>query len=215
MTAESTISSSSRQMPSSIVTGVAASQRELDRLDADLSNRFGHSFSMVPLEPDAPLPQSIITQSNILVLEIDPAVPNSLSRIEQARRQDPDKILIAAVAHCGMQTVRTLIRRGVNDVVSLPFDAEELFSAVMEFGRTIATKPSNLAPMTGVVHSTGGIGGSTIASHLASGITSSVTGAKCCLVDLDFQFGEMASLFDVHTPGDLSLIHISEPTRPY
>lgn len=184
-----------RGMPASLVTSIVASPDALSGLDEELMARFGQSFRHLAIDPDAPIPADVVQQSDILVVEIATDAPVSLARIEHIRRAAPDTILIGAVRDLDMSTVRTLLRRGVNDVISLPFDPEELFSAVIDLGSTIAGSDTDLAPAFGIAHSSGGVGASTVASHLAQALADEDPGATVCLVDLDIQFGELASLF--------------------
>lgn len=184
-----------RRTPANLVASVAACARELSGIDGELAARYGESFRKIAVDVAAPIPVGMLEQTDILVIEIDPSVPASLARIERIRASLPNLQLIGAVRGIDLTTVRALVRRGISDVISLPFDAEELFSAVIYLGSAMAKPPGDLAPMCGVVHSTGGIGASTIISHLAAAVVEAKPGTRCCIVDLDLQFGEQAALF--------------------
>lgn len=186
-------------MPASTVTSIAASPDALAGLNDALVTRFGQSFHLVPVAQDDFVPTEVVRKSDILVVEIATDVPASLARIERIRETSPDIVLIGAVQDIDISVVRTLVRRGVNDVISLPFDAEELFSAVIDLGSKMASSDADLAPIFGIAHSSGGVGASTVASHLAQAIVDENPEAKVCLVDLDIQFGELASLFGADT----------------
>lgn len=201
MTDEAKTTRNLLQMPIGTVVGVAASPREVARLENDLTTLFGRSFAMHPLDPRAPLPITIVSHSDILVIEIQSDDPASLARIDQARAAGDNKPLIAAIANADISTVRALVRRGVSDVVSIPFDSNELFSAVMEVSSSLAIEPGSLAPMWGCIHASGGSGGSTIVSHLAHSMSKNSAQGPYCIVDLDFQYGELASLFGVEAKG--------------
>lgn len=174
---------------------IVASAEHIASVEHGLRDRFGQTFMLRALSLALPIPEEVLTRASVLVVEIDTRIPQSIARIAQAREARPDLLLIAAVAEMDVSTVKTLIRRGVNDVVSLPFDVEELFASIMDLGSARAVSRDDLAPMVGIVHSSGGIGASTLASHLAVELAQTKPDLSCCMVDLDLQFGELASLF--------------------
>lgn len=136
------------------------------------------------------VPDAVVSAARVLVLEIDPSVPESLERITRLRQQRPDLPLVAAMEHSDLALVRTMLRQGVNDVVSLPFRVEELSSAVLEAGAVEAVQVARLAPMVGVAGATGGVGATTVLTHLAASMGEQLGGPKgVCLIDLDIQFG--------------------------
>ena len=192
-----------RRMPASVSAAVAATSDRLVPLEQELLDRYGQIFRMIPLERGESLPLDQIADIDILVVEVDPDMPASLSRIDQARFGDPGKKLIAATPIMDRMTVRALVRRGVNDVVALPFDAEEVFSAVVDLGSTLAEANDDLSPMWGFIHSAGGAGASTLVSHLADHIAQTHPASRCCLIDLDFQFGELAILLGCEGAGSV------------
>lgn len=189
-----------RQLPARMSAGVVACAEELARLDAVIPEQFAPVFTKIAVPVDAPLPAISLAQVDMLVVEIDLAVPGSLRRIHRARLDYPDLPIIAAVSDLDLNKVRTLMRVGIKDVVSLPFNAGELLPAVIDVSSELAKMPGDLAPMQAIIHSSGGVGASTVVSHLAAAIVAAEPAARCCVVDLDFQFGELASLFGVSPP---------------
>ena len=187
-------------LPDDVTVSVLASEDRLAGLDSVLAQRFGSTVvDLVATDPSQPIPGSTMLASTIMVIEVDPAVPGSLARINQVRDSSPSKPLIAAVAGMDMATVRTLLRRGVNDVIALPFDADELVSAVIDLASMRAEAQQDLAPMIGLAHSSGGVGASTVATHLAASIADGFDDMRVCIVDLDMQFGETAALLGAET----------------
>jgi len=188
-----------RPLPEDVTVSVLASADRLGNLETELTERFGKVVDLVAVDPSQPIPGSVILASSLIVVEIDPSQPGSLARINQVRDSSPSKPLIAAVTDMDMPTVRTLLRRGVNDVIALPFDADELVSAVIDLASLRADAPLPLAPMVGISHSSGGVGASTVATHLAAALSQNFEDTRCCLVDLDLQYGELASLLGVES----------------
>lgn len=182
---------------------IIAEEDDLAPLRGELLACFGQALKIEPLPIGTPLPTAVLDNNDVLIIQIDPAWPASLRRIEQARAANPAKLLIAAVPNLEMKTMRELLRRGVNDVVSMPFNAEELYSAVVYLAGTQLAPQMGLAPMWSIAHSSGGVGGSTIASHLADRMAQADPDTRCCLVDLDVQFGELAMLLGAGRSGNI------------
>lgn len=184
-----------RRLPTRMCACVVASEGELARLESEFPQHIREIFVGVASPATADLPALPTQLANLLVIEVNPALPGSVGRLEQARSRYPDLPIIAAVENLDLNKVRTLMRLGIKDVVALPFNADELLPVIIDLSTELTDVSANLAPMVAVVHSSGGIGASTIVSHLAAAITAQDENARCCIVDLDLQFGEMASLF--------------------
>lgn len=185
------------RLPTRLCACVVASEGELVRLETQFPDHVREIFIGVASPASADLPALPTQHANLLVIEVNPALPGSVGRLEQARSRYPDLPIIAAVENLDLSKVRALMRLGVKDVVALPFTADELLPVVIDLGAELTDVSANIAPMLAVVHSSGGIGASTIVSHLAAAITAQDENARCCIVDLDLQFGEIASLFGV------------------
>lgn len=139
-----------------------------------------------------------LRQAQCVILEVDPKDGLSLARIEQVRRVRPDVPIIAAIEEADFNLTRVLIRQGVFDVVTLPFDQEEVLSCVMDASATVAgSSKAQLAPVISVVGAVGGMGATTVITHLASAVSSRGSFRRCCILDLDLQFGEAANYLGV------------------
>ncbi|AOL93193.1 pilus assembly protein CpaE [Porphyrobacter sp. LM 6] len=186
-----------RRLPTRMSACVVASEGELAHLESQFPEEFQQLFTGIASPAHAALPALPAIQPNVLVIEVNPSLPGSVGRIEQARARFPDLPIIAAVEQLDLGKVRTLMRLGIKDVVALPFNADELLPTVIDLSTEQTGGSAGLAPMHAVAHSSGGIGASTVVSHLAAAIVDQDPDARCCIVDLDFQFGEQASLFGV------------------
>ncbi|MDC8754812.1 hypothetical protein OIK40_09185 [Erythrobacter sp. sf7] len=184
-----------RRVPTRMCVCVVARQSELDGLEERLPAEFREMVTGIAASADEALPELPSTRPNVLVIEVNPALPGSMRRAEQTRARFPDLPMIAAVENLDLNKVRTLMRLGIKDVVALPFNVDELLPAVIDLGTEQAGTDAGLAPMHAVIHSSGGAGASTVVSHLAAALVDQNEDARCCIVDLDFQFGEMALLF--------------------
>lgn len=177
---------------------ILGSSRYVDQLVAMLGPEEIGELSLLELELDQPIPQHALDKASCLVIEVDPSVPASLDRLEDARKAAPRLPQIAAIADASVALVRTLIKQGVADVVSLPFDPDELLQASISAAENevrATAIPGKTAPVIAVVRATGGSGATTIATHLADALGSSEDAKRgACMIDLDVQYGAAAGM---------------------
>jgi pilus assembly protein CpaE len=174
---------------------IATNVADLDRVRNSALAAGSSPAVFLPLLPEEPLPENLITQARVLVLEVDPASEGSLRRIANVRSRRPDLPIIAALHESNFSLTRTLIRHGVTDIVELPFMAEELAALVNDVVISLASDQTRvqLAPMYTVVRASGGCGATTIITHLAAALAErDETGRGVSVVDLDLQKGDIA-----------------------
>lgn len=187
---------------------IVASQEHVDHIvaAADRNNLTG--LIAVPCDNDAPIPAHLAAAAQILVVEVDPALPGSVERLIALGRDFPAVPRIAAIANSTVALVRTLVREGVTDVVALPFQFEELLEAslsAVQAAKTRARVEPKLAPLIAVVRATGGCGATTVATHLAGDLARQLQLAKpIAIVDLDLQFGNVADYLGCSGSGSLT-----------
>lgn len=152
------------------------------------------------IEPTDALPETAVRQASIAVVEIDSANPASLARLEMLRSMRPDMPVIAGLAAAPVSMVRSLLRKGVSDVLELPFSSEELVAAIIDVARSSAPAPSpvKLAPVVAVLGTAGGTGATTVATQLAPLLSAHMEqGGRTALMDLSLQSGDAAAYLDV------------------
>ena len=178
---------------------VLAKREHIARLELEMPGETASSVTLHAIEPHEQVLPEILGHAQCIVLEVDPADRLSLARMEQVRRTRPAVPVIAAIENADFNLTRLLVRQGVFDVVALPFDAEELHSRIMDAGATLAAKADNgLAPMVAIASPLGGVGATTVVTHLAAAISRHAGEARpCCVVDLDMQFGDVANYLGV------------------
>ena len=157
---------------------------------------------------DDPLPMAALADATIVVIEADPASRNSLERIDRLRSEMPAIPVIAGLANVDIATSRQLIRRGVSDIVALPFAIDELVTAIADTAQQFSTEAEiELAPVLAVLKTIGGTGATTLATHLAAQMAEDLgEGARACVIDLDLQAGDISSYLGCaprQTLGDL------------
>lgn len=173
---------------------VVARDVHLAAVRAALQDAPSGSIRLEAREPAEALDRNMLDKVSVLVIEIDPNEPRSLDRVAQVADRRPDLAVIAAIENASVAVVRTLLKRGVRDVVTLPFDRDELFNAVIELGSNQPSSQITVAPMAAVLGSAGGVGATTVITHLAEAIAGGLGEPRCCIIDFNIQFGEVAAL---------------------
>ena len=170
---------------------------------APLTDGFGRSLLpaslALALNADEPVPPAALDGAEVLVIEVDLVWPGSLERLRAVRQHCPSLPVVAAIRGADVRLVGALIRQGIADVVSLPFDRDELERVTRDAitrRHSVAERQPRIAPLISVVGSIGGCGATTIATHLAAELGARAPGGGGggggggdVLADLDVQFG--------------------------
>lgn len=187
---------------------VFARAGELDGLGS-----LADTVTLVEIEPHVMLPDECISQAHIAVVEVDPTDSRSIARLDALRRVQPNLPVIAALPQVDLTVTRLLLRKGIGDVVQMPFTVDDLLTAILEVerenGGPAVQQEVRLAPVIAVQKCLGGAGATTIATHLGDAIAREM-GDRCraCVIDLDLQSGDVASYFDAQSR--LTLIDLVE-----
>ena len=163
---------------------------------------------VIELGKSAPLSAALLQDAALLVIEVDPADRASMQRIGTVREEHPHLLVVAAIENASVSLVRTLLREGISDVVSLPFEVNELLQVTLD---AVAKREADagfdarLAPMIAVVRSIGGCGATSIGTNLAADLAQhDESGRGSVIADLDLQFGSVADYLGVKPHGFLS-----------
>ena len=163
---------------------------------AGLDGLAGH-VTAIACGVEDPLPTSQLSGASMVVVEVDPASRNTLERVDRLRSDLPMVPVIAGLAEVDIATSRQLLRRGVSDIVALPFTLDELVTSIVDTAEQMAASNADeakLAPFVTVIKSIGGAGSTTIATHLAAQMAHDMgEGKRACVIDLDLQAGDVAS----------------------
>ena len=190
---------------------VFAKREHIARLEEALLKGRTSSLTLHAVAGHEHLFPEALRHAQCIILEVDPRDPLSLGRMEQVRRSRPSMPIIAAIENADFNLTRLLVRQGVFDVVPLPFDVQEVMSRVMDVSATLASSAGGkLAPLVAVAKATGGTGATTVATHLAAAISQGGK-RRCCVIDLDLQFGQVANYFGIApTTSVLELLEAGE-----
>jgi pilus assembly protein CpaE len=130
------------------------------------------------------------------VVEIKPDLPASHQRFRALRQLYPELPVIAAIRNADLTLVRTLVKEGVRDIVGLPLSHSELAKIVAEVCQELEVRTGaevHQGQLVSVLKSIGGVGATTVATHLASELAGRNDSRGVCLIDLDLQFGNAAA----------------------
>lgn len=139
-------------------------------------------------------PLKALEDADIVVIEVDPSLDASINRIELVNATVPGIPVIAGVVALDVRSTRALMKRDVIDVLEIPFSIEDLLGSLAEVNLEAfrkASEPSKLAPLVSVIGCAGGVGTTTIATHLAGAYARD--GLPATLIDLDLQKGDATS----------------------
>lgn len=187
---------------------VVVSARYVASLSGSLATSSFPGLTVEEAEPWEDISDAKIRSASLAVVEVDPGDPRSLQRLVRLHRANPATPFIAAVPDLSVSLVRTLVREGVADVISLPFASDELLDAALDaLASRSAAQVENvkLAPMIAVTRSIGGSGATSIATHLAAELArQSGTQREAAVADLDLQFGCVADMLGAHGRGTIA-----------
>jgi pilus assembly protein CpaE len=176
---------------------VFAKREHIERLERAMLDGRAASLTLHPVASHEHLFPDAMRHAQCIVLEVDPRDELSLARMEQVRRARPTLPIIAAIEDADFNLTRVLVRQGVFDVVTLPFDVQEVLSRVMDATAVLAANAGNkLARMVTIANAASGMGATTVITHLAAALAKG--GDRVCIVDLDLQFGEVANYFGIN-----------------
>jgi pilus assembly protein CpaE len=187
---------------------IVASPHSIESIDWSADAGAFPGLVVVPCENTARVSPESAAACSLLVLEIDPHSRPSMDRLADIKRRFPDLPVIAAIADASMALVRTLVREGVADVMSLPLNVPDLLDsavAVLSQQKRAQLSTVRLAPMVAMAHSIGGCGTTSVATHLAAAIGElCANGGSVAIVDLDLQFGSVADFMSAAGRGSIA-----------
>ncbi|MBX7458998.1 AAA family ATPase [Qipengyuania sp. 1NDH17] len=171
------------------------------------------TVTLVEIGPARDLPAELVSRARIAVIEVDPADSRSLARLDTLRAARPNLAIIAGLPEVDLKITRLMLRKGIGDVVAMPFTSDELLTAILEVDRELVGTAEDvaveLAPTFAVQKCSGGAGATTLATHLADAMARDFgEGCRACLIDLDLQSGDASSYLD--QPSRKSLVDLLE-----
>ena len=135
---------------------------------------------------------------DLIIADLDPSAPVVLECLRQLKEAAP-QLPIFALSKCTEgDIVLKAMKAGVREFFVKPLNLEEFHQAL---GKLLEFLPKVREPgkLISVIGSCGGVGCTTVATNLAIELVGLVPPSqKVALVDLDFRFGQVATLLDLH-----------------
>jgi len=151
---------------------------------------------------------------SVLVLDADLSSQGDLDLIRELKdgpcARIPLVVLADRVTH--LASIKA-IRAGADDVVLKPIDPAEAHEVFARVGSAATSEEKSfLGKVIVFMHLVGGAGATTLAVNSASMLSSMSSTSDTCLLDLDMQYGNAASLLDLPTTSPIQEL-IAEPDR--
>jgi len=134
-----------------------------------------------------------------VIVDLDRSTEVLLECISQLKQQIPDLAVIALSGNTDGNQVLRAMRAGIKEYLLKPLTPAELDEALK---RTLVVKEKEKQPgrLISIMGSAGGVGASMLAVNLAVELAELVDeGNKVALVDLDFRFGQVGTMLDLHS----------------
>lgn len=194
---------------------------EDDDVAAVVGRAFGNRTDMQLVSHTATLTKmngaavAMATENDVVLFKTEADIGVDVAAIAELREKlGKDAVLLALTDDTlSIADARKLTKAGVNDVLGYPLAEGELVEQIDRWTTPAAPVPAlmsaqpRIGEVIAVVPARGGIGASSIAANLADrlrdvkGHMRKVPSKRVALVDLDMQFGSIASLIDVE-PND-------------
>ncbi|ETX03308.1 MAG: hypothetical protein ETSY1_00415 [Candidatus Entotheonella factor] len=148
---------------------------------------------------------------DLVIIDMQRSYREVLQRASLARRNAPQAEIFVASVHIDPEDLLHLFRENIDDFIQLPVKDYEVKQALERFlqRREQITQPTaQLGKVINLMGTKGGIGTTTIAVNLAVSLKRQDAKRKVVLVDLDYQFGDIALFLDLKPPH--SIIHVAE-----
>ncbi|PON19414.1 hypothetical protein C2W62_02880 [Candidatus Entotheonella serta] len=150
---------------------------------------------------------------DLVIMDMQQPYPEMLNRVERARQERPAAAFFVAGFQVNADDVVQLFRVGIADFIELPLKEPEFKQAlerfVAQYDRDVQLRPKN-GKLINLMGSKGGIGTTTMAVNLAIALKWRDRNKDVVLVDLDFQWGDVALILNLphsHTISYLAQNH--------
>ncbi len=131
----------------------------------------------------------------VVFVNLDPAPESILPLVGEIATTQPDLIFFATSSSSDGQLILKAMRTGVREFFPKPIEVKNVREAVEK----IASQRADATPqgqLISVMGTSGGVGATVLAVNLAVELAE-ITKGEVVLVDLDYRFGQIATLLDV------------------
>jgi len=143
--------------------------------------------------------------AEILIMHLDPAPEVTLPIAAGIASSHPDLAVFVIAENADAEHVLVALRAGVREFLTKPVDRELLGKAIGKVA-VHATTSTEVGKLISILGTIGGVGASMLAANLATELNDLADGEAVALVDLDFRYGQQATMLDLqadYTVADL------------
>ena len=158
----------------------------------------GMSLDTSRVGPDDDVPEEVVKRARVIVIEVRPDHPGSLTRLLRLHVENPSIAVIAAVRDLTIPTMQALLRAGIKDVIALPLVRRDLETMIERMREEIERGQIQIQPegkVVSIIASVGGVGATALLTQAAAlyARRERERGFATCLFDLDLQGGNAAT----------------------
>ncbi|HOW73111.1 MAG TPA: hypothetical protein PKY77_21145 [Phycisphaerae bacterium] len=134
--------------------------------------------------------------AEILLVHLDPVPDATLPIAAKIAAANPELAVFVLSESTDPQHILTAMRSGVREFLTKPIDRELVTAAI---GKVVAQSGNavEVGRLVSILGTVGGAGASMLATNLAVELTQLAKSKPVVLVDLDFRFGQLATMLDV------------------
>jgi pilus assembly protein CpaE len=143
----------------------------------------------------------------LVAVELGGKPDEALALLRQLRERAPHVVAVAASADSSVQTLRSALKAGASELLSLPVDAKELNKVLIKCTQTGGTRPTSdtVGQVLTFCGARGGLGVTTLAVNVAARLATRAE-ASVVLVDLDLQRGDVAAFLNLTPAQSLAAV---------
>lgn len=140
--------------------------------------------------------------ADAILVNLDPQPDAILPAVGELAAGDSDVVIFATSESTDGPLILKTMRMGAKEFLPKPIDAAALTEAVHKFTRQ-KVESTRHGKLVTVVGAAGGVGSTVLATNLAVELAD-ISHGKVVVVDLDFRFGQVATMLDVEPRFTLS-----------
>ncbi|MGI9018592.1 MAG: AAA family ATPase [Euzebya sp.] len=185
---------------------LATSNRALADELADLSAEAG-TFAIAQVVPDTVALNSALelTEVDVVLLDSDIGPLSALDIARELTQRYPDIALVLLSQSAGQEVLERALHTGFRGVIGAPLGLEAVSARLEAAGgwsqrlrdRLTESADDRRGRMIAVAGAKGGVGATTIATHLALEAQLANPERRICLIDFDLQAGDIRTLLDL------------------
>ena len=135
--------------------------------------------------------------AEILMMHLDPMPEQLLPLAAHIASSHPDLAVFVISETSDAQHILTALRAGIREFLTKPIERDLVVQAIRKVASS-STQNVEMGRLIPIMGTMGGAGASVMAVNLAVEISEMTHKKPVALVDLDFRYGQLATMLDVH-----------------